>query len=134
MKFSGLKSGHHALCCTTQRLCCDLVESIFAVWGCVGVCVFTYSQQDSCRPYGNSICPSDASARESCAGRRRPAPRTSSFGHFTAAKSVCKCFIVVHSCEMKHNIKTAPMQRAAKFTGWEHRVLRHYVADKSPAF
>lgn len=38
-----------------------------------GVCVFRYSQQDSCRPYGDSICPFDAAARKSCAGHQRPA-------------------------------------------------------------
>lgn len=34
---------------------------------------------------------------------------------------------------MEHNIKTAPTERVAKFTGWEHRVLRHDVADESSA-
>lgn len=61
------------------------------------MCVCVYIQSAGLLwPYGNSICPSDASARGSCAGRRRPAPRTSSFGGFAAAELICKCFIVVN--------------------------------------
>lgn len=77
----------------------------------VGVCVFRYSQQDSCRPYGNSICPPDAMARESCAGHRPPAPRSSSFVCFTAADSVSKRFILANRSRGRKPTTSKPHRR-----------------------
>lgn len=65
MTFNGLKC---RLCTSRRTPRCVLFENICACGVCV--CVFRYSQQDCCRPYGNSICPSDATVRESCADLR----------------------------------------------------------------